>query len=103
MSDEEEDDELEKLEKEDRIRIGHLKSLIEHPGWHIIREIIEGQIRIRQDQIILKPTRDVADENFQKGEMAGLRSILAMPQQLVDDELEMRKQNVERTPEADTE
>jgi hypothetical protein len=79
------EDELSVEQTRDAIRA--LKELRSHPGWDIIRRIVNSQITSRIDSYILQPRKDMASEwekEFQKGEVAGMRFILALPEQELD-------------------
>ncbi len=80
-------DEEEEREKETSNAILALKELLKSPGWAILTEILEAQIKQRTDNIMLKPRGSEADEwekEYQKGEASAMRFILELPKTELD-------------------
>ena len=60
--------------------------LVTHPGWARIVEVAEAQIKNRRDLLEMPGdrTEDGRQAEFLKGEIMGLRTLIALPQVLVD-------------------
>lgn len=62
-----------------------IQNLIDSPGWKALKMIVEMQVKERQDRIILSPTIDALGQEFMKGECAGMRTLLALPERMLAD------------------
>lgn len=65
-----------------------LRGLTAHPGWQILRGIAESQITMRTNHIILtqlSPEFTAEMQEFQKGEVTGMRTLLAIPAAAVEE------------------
>jgi len=56
------------------------KELIESDGWKRLVEIADEQIAGRVNEIVLKPMTDLAHQEFAKGEVAGIKLFIAIPE-----------------------
>jgi hypothetical protein len=66
---------------------GEWEGLLSHPGWKRLEEIMREQIRMRHEQIMLKPLAGhdaVFEQEFTKGEAAMASLILTMPHTIVE-------------------
>lgn len=60
------------------------RGLTQHPGWERLREIVEGQINARTGAVLFRVLEDqnsVFAQEYMKGEIQGLRLVLALPDQ----------------------
>lgn len=60
------------------------RGLTQHPGWEKLREIIDGQIAARMGEVLYKVLGDansVYAQEYMKGEIQGLRLVMALPDQ----------------------
>lgn len=97
-----EKDELSPEEAREAIR--SLKELRDHPGWHILCRIAKVQMDARINTLILTPRTDMKSEwekEFSKGEVAGMKFILAIPESELDTLEAMKEEIDERTESAD--
>ncbi len=63
------------------------EGLQQFPAWKKLVEIIEAQVEGRKKQVLLTPTASldaIAEENFIKGEAAGLLLVLELPATLIE-------------------
>ena len=59
------------------------RGLLDHPGWKRYKDIIEQQVRLRHATICLTPLESFGkslEQEFMKGEAAGLGLALALPE-----------------------
>ena len=64
-----------------------LKQLVDSEGWAIYRSIVEKQQVVRFDGIILNPLAGIDaafGQEYMKGEIAGMRTALSMPQAMYE-------------------
>ena len=64
-----------------------MRKLLKSEGWARLREYAEAQIQTRRDDIELKPLEamdQVLAEQFTKGEIAGIRHFVMMPENVVE-------------------
>ncbi len=54
-----------------------LRSLKNHDGWKIFVDIVNENIHNRTQQIVLRPSSEVPDLEFMKGEATGMTTMLA--------------------------
>lgn len=58
------------------------------PAWQILKAQLEKQVQIRTERVMLTPLKaldSAMEQEFEKGEVAGIRLVLALPQQMFDD------------------
>jgi len=63
-----------------------LEGLVKSPGWGLLRKVAEEQVRLRERHILLKPLTGldgVPAQEFEKGEVAGLRLLLTLPENMI--------------------
>lgn len=75
------DDEMDAQSSRDAIRA--LKELQDSPGWRILCRIAHAQVQARTDAVMLSPRGEMKtewDHEFKKGEVAGMRFLLAIPE-----------------------
>lgn len=58
------------------------RGLTQHPGWEKLTEIVRGQIEARMGQVlqVLESESAVFAQEYMKGEIQGLRLMLALPE-----------------------
>jgi len=64
-----------------------LQTMLEGRGWQVLMGIAEGQIGTRTNSIILRPLHETAaiyEQEFSKGEIAGIKLFQNMPQNAID-------------------
>lgn len=60
-----------------------MASLVQSPGWAVLREIVNGQAGSREGKILRSPVTSMEAalaQEFMKGEAAGMRTILTIPE-----------------------
>lgn len=60
------------------------RGLTQHPGWEKLREIVAGQIDARMGRVlyqVLDNENSVFAQEYMKGEIQGLRLVMALPDQ----------------------
>lgn len=58
--------------------------MTQHPGWIRLKEIVEGQVSARMGSVLFRVLEDqnsVFAQEYMKGEIQGLRLVLALPDQ----------------------
>lgn len=58
------------------------------PAWATIKAQLEKQVRVRTDRIMLTPLTNLdaaMEQEYAKGEVAGIRLVLCLPEQTVED------------------
>ena len=58
------------------------------PAWATIKAQLEKQVRARTDRIMLTPLTNLdaaMEQEYAKGEVAGIRLVLCLPEQTVED------------------
>ena len=71
-----------------------LESLVEHPGWLVISNILERQAAIRTNSLVTSPLKglDAAlEQEYMKGEAAQLLTLRGLPTVLIDELREVVK------------
>ncbi len=59
-----------------------------HPGWDLLLQVINAQVKLRTQRVLLTPldTLDGAlGQEFQKGEISGLSLAVALPAGLINE------------------
>lgn len=82
--------------EKERERNDALKALTRSVGWAILRQAAEVQCTIREQQVLLRPVAPdwlVTQQEFAKGEAAGIRLFLALPGQMIEADEEMKEEN----------
>ena len=79
MTDEREKDRQEEIRKRDL-----MKSLLDNPGWKYLEAVCKLQIDLRRNNIMATPTKDAMEQEFMKGECAGIQAMLRVPQLVFD-------------------
>ena len=80
---------------------GLLRGLTAHPGWQILRDIAESQILMRTNHIVLtqlSPEFTSSMQEYEKGEVQGMRSLLAIPGMAKEALREEEEIEASRTP-----
>jgi hypothetical protein len=89
-----------------------LQGLLESKGWSILRATLEEQVKLRTDDLILRPSSEIeggyVQLEFMKGEIAGIRTVLATAEallseasQLVEDKLTEQKEESDDDSDSD--
>lgn len=81
------DDEVESIKAAEE-KNALLRALTAHPGWQILREVAEAQIAMRTNHIVLtqlNPNFTSEMQEYAKGEVAGMRTLLAIPAAAFED------------------
>lgn len=74
--------------KEARVKKEAIEALLRSQGWDILRTIAESQVSLLTNQVMLTPVGDVGagyKQEFDKGHVAGIRTFMAIPAQLLDE------------------
>ncbi len=74
----------ERLAEANKIK-GEMTNLISSPGWKRLLEITKTQVEGRTNSILLKPTESAYEQEYLKGEIQGMKTLLAIPVTLVED------------------
>lgn len=65
-----------------------MEALTSLPGWNRLRVLVEEQVRVRTNLVMLQPlgknNLSSSEQEFMKGEVAAFRSILAMPETVIE-------------------
>lgn len=92
------------LEENERF-VAVMKGLLASEGWKVYCDVIEKQQVVRFDGIILSPLASmdqVLEQEYKKGEVAGLRMCLRLPQALLEAaEENLRQQRATRDASAE--
>lgn len=92
------------LEENERF-VSAMKGLLASDGWKVYCDVIEKQQVVRFDGIILNPLASmdqVLEQEYKKGEIAGLRMCLQLPQTLLSvAEEALRQQREQRDASAE--
>jgi len=99
-----EDDVESKLSARDQKKA--LEALLASRGWSILSGILNSQVQTRCDAIILTPLEKrvaVFQQEYAKGEVAGIKLAVNLPQMLLDATLEDIAQEVDNPNGADEE
>lgn len=62
-----------------------MESLISSPGWKRLVEISRNQVDGRTNSILLKPTESPYEQEYLKGEIQGMKTLVSIPGNLVED------------------
>ncbi len=62
-----------------------LRTLKNHEGWKIFVDIVAKHIHDRTQQIVLRPSSEVPDLEFMKGEATGMTTMLAFVDSKIDE------------------
>lgn len=64
-----------------------LRGLLEHPGWIELCRVADAQARTRESQVLRVASNPATEgeQNFMKGEATGMRSLIALPQTVIDE------------------
>ena len=57
-----------------------MEHLISSPGWKTLKAIGMTQASIRENQVLLKPTVNPLEQEYQKGEIQGIKLFLQYPE-----------------------
>ena len=82
-----EDSNNDQLEEAAPSQLAALRQLLKSPGWELLVKHAQAQIQTRTDTVILTPlesTGKVTQQEFQKGEIAGMRLLIALPESLIE-------------------
>lgn len=93
-------DEKETLLAQQRKELSELRNLIKLPGWDRLVEIGDGQRKARWNQVMIKPCKSVdatLEQEFMKGEYAGIALFFQLPLDRIGDLEELIKQIEEPT------
>lgn len=74
-----------------------MEQLISSPGWKTIVQIAKGQLNLRENEILLKPTENPLAQEYQKGEVQGIKLFVQYPETV----LENAKAVIDSTKEPD--
>lgn len=66
-----------------------MREMVKTQGWQILEATAKMQITNRVDKLMLEPTESIASENFMKGEVAMLRTMLSLPAKILDESLQV--------------
>ncbi len=76
-----------------------MMSLTSSPGWKRLLEITRVQVEGRTNSILLKPTESAYEQEYLKGEIQGMKTLLAIPVSLVEDASAIIDSTKEEEPE----
>lgn len=82
-----------------------LKALLDSKGWSILQSVLQEQIKLRTDEMILKPTCLIDGGytalEFMKGEIAGIRTVLFTASAMLENASQEVEENLEKEKEDD--
>ncbi len=61
-----------------------MEQLIATDGWKMLEAAAKAQLGNRQNTVMLNPTKDLAEENYLKGEIQGLTLLISLPEKLIE-------------------
>ncbi len=61
-----------------------MEALISSPGWKDIVLVAKAQLQARENQILLKPTENPLAQEYQKGEVQGIKLFVQYPETLLE-------------------
>jgi hypothetical protein len=70
-----------------RETLASFRKLVQCPGWAALVEVVTAQQKLRDGTVLRKPLESadkVFEQEFVKGEAAGMGVVLALPQQIID-------------------
>ena len=62
------------------------RSLVQHPGWEELVRVATAQALMREGPVLRVPTtpENLGQHNFEKGEAAGMRALMLLPQTVIE-------------------
>ena len=75
------------LQEEILSLLGQFRSLVKSRGWEQLVEYGNAQVAFRTNELILNPSTslaDLANQEYLKGEIAGIRLFLSMPDTIIE-------------------
>ena len=75
-------------------QLSDLQDLLQHRGWELLLDVLSKNVKIRENIILRRRCRSVEDlyeQEFLKGEVSGIRFVLALPSTIVSVAGEVRK------------
>lgn len=61
-----------------------MEQLLATPGWKTLKAIGMGQTSIRENEVLLKPTENPLAQEYQKGEIQGIKLFLQYPETVLE-------------------
>ena len=61
-----------------------MEELLAMPGWKILEAAMNAQIKYRMDQITLDPDLEPMKSKYLLGEVAGIKTLMALPLGMVE-------------------
>ena len=62
-----------------------MESMLATDGWKLLEAAFRSQVENRKNQIIFKPTHEVPDFEYMKGEVQGMELVLKLPVKLIEE------------------
>lgn len=60
-----------------------METLVSTPGWKTLMHIAKGLASQRESEVLLKPTKDTYEQEYQKGEIQGIRLLSQYPEIII--------------------
>ena len=77
-----------RVTEEQRVEAVRLKKqmeeLVASPGWQTVRDIIQRQVEPRKQQVLFNPTSEPYQQEYMKGEVNGMETILRLPATMIE-------------------
>ena len=80
---------MEEQVEEARVALLELQEMIKTPGWKRLQKIADTQIEGRRNEVLLQPTTDAYAQEYMKGEINGMATVIKMPAMLVEQNKEL--------------
>jgi len=61
-----------------------MEELLQSPGWKMLVSAANAQVKYRTDTIMLDPELDGPKAKYMAGEVAGIRTLLSIPEGLLE-------------------
>ena len=61
-----------------------MEGLISSPGWKTLMAIAKSQLSLRENEVLLKPTENPLSQEYQKGEIQGIKLFCQYPETVVE-------------------
>ncbi len=75
---------MEEEVNEARETLLEMQALLKQPGWVKLAEAAQKHIEAKRNEVLLKPTDNLADDNYMKGEIQGISLFVQIPRQLIE-------------------
>lgn len=77
-----------------RAQLSKFRSLVQHPGWVELVRVATAQALMREGPALRSATthENLGEHNFAKGEAAGMRALIALPETIIESNIDQLKE-----------